>query len=149
MKCINCFHIKTQVANTRPKQNNPQVWRRRTCPRCQTTFTTYERPSLDDRLVLDHDGHSQPFNLGRLIISISRSFQHNSNAAKYDSLYLAETIESTLLLSGKPLSTDDIAAATHLALKRYDPVAAIQYAAQHDLVTATRRPGRPSTTCGL
>lgn len=87
-----------------------------------------------------------PFNIGRLTISIARSFQHNLHAARYDSLRLAETIEATLLKSGTPLSADDIAAVTHATIKRYDPVAAVQYAAQHDLLTTARRPGRPSIT---
>jgi hypothetical protein len=42
-------------------------------------------------------------------------------------------------------SIDDIAAITHTVLKAYDPMAALQYAAQHRLITTKRRPGRPST----
>lgn len=145
MKCINCFHIKTKVVNSRP-HTKPSVWRRRTCPQCLVTFTTYERPSLDEQQILGHDGQTTPFNIGRLIVSISRSFQHNKHAAQYDSLHLAETIEAQLIATGKPLSVDDVAALTHATIKQYDPVAAIQYAAQHDLVTTARRPGRPSVT---
>ena len=89
-----------------------------------------------------------PFNIGRLTISIARSFQHNLHAARYDSLRIAETVEAKLLTSGTSLSADDIAAVAHATLKHYDPVAAVQYAAQHDLVTTTRRPGRPSVTYG-
>ena len=147
MKCINCFHVKTHVTNSRP-HSKPSVWRRRTCPKCQTTFTTYERPSLDEQPILAHDGQTMPFNIGRLTISIARSFQHNLHAARYDSLRLAETVEAKLLTSGTSLSADDIAAVAHATLKHYDPVAAVQYAAQHDLVTTTRRPGRPSVTYG-
>ena len=108
MKCINCFHVKTHVTNSRP-HSKPSVWRRRTCPKCQTTFTTYERPSLDEQPILVHDGQTMPFNIGRLTISIARSFQHNLHAARYDSLRLAETVEAKLLTSGTSLSADDIA----------------------------------------
>ena len=44
------------------------------------------------------------------------------------------------------LSTADIAHTTHQILKRYDPVAALQYGARHGMVTSLRRRGRPSTT---
>lgn len=145
MICINCFHVKTTVANSRPHKK-PLVWRRRHCQRCAITFTTYEKPSLDDHQILDQAGNKQPFNLGRLIISISSSFGHDPVRAKIDSLHLAETIEAKLIAYGKDLSTDDITATTHDTLKHYDPVAAVQYAAQHDLVTLKRRPGRPSTS---
>lgn len=144
MICINCFHDKTQVANSRRHKNNPAVWRRRTCPKCQVRFTTYERPSLDDQLVLDRRNQPIPFNIGKLTISVARSFQHNKQSADNDSYFLAQTIESKLIIHGKSPSVDDIAAITHETLKQFDPIAAIQYAAQHDLITLNRRPGRPS-----
>lgn len=42
------------------------------------------------------------------------------------------------------IPVDAIAKETHIVLSRYDPVAAIQYAAQHKLLISKRRPGRPS-----
>ena len=143
MICINCFHAKTSVANSRPLQR-PAVWRRRRCHNCDTVFTTYERPSLEDQLVLGPDKKSSPFSIGKLTISIARSFQHDKQLADTSSFHLAQTVEVKLLMEGKQLSTDDIAALTHATLKQFDPIAAVQYAAQHDLVTLKRRPGRPS-----
>lgn len=148
MICVNCFHVKTKVYNSRPHKK-PAVWRRRQCLNCLAVFTTYERPALDDQMILARDGSKHPYSIGKLIVSISRSFSHNSHSAQFDSLHLAETVETTLLTSGKELSADDIAAITHQTLKQFDPVAAIQYAAQHDLITTKRRPGRPSTTYDL
>lgn len=115
------------------------------CEQCGTVFTTYEQPSLEDRPILNHQRINHPFNIGKLTISIARSFQHNKDVADFDSLYLAQTVAEQLLLEAKPLSIDDIAAATHNVLRKYDPVAALQYAAQHDLITMRRRAGRPST----
>lgn len=143
MICINCFHAKTQVTNSRPHKQ-PAVWRRRRCSNCKTVFTTYERPSLDGQLILGGDQTPHPFNIGKLLTSIARSFQHNKQAADYDSYFLAQTIETRLLMSKRQLSSDDISALTHDTLKKFDPVAAVQYAAQHDLITLRRRPGRPS-----
>lgn len=148
MICINCFHNKTQVSNSRRHKNSPAVWRRRTCTNCQTVFTTYERPSLDDQLILQHNNQSSPFNIGKLTSSIARSFQHDKQAADFHSYHIAQTIETKLLIRGKQLSVDDIAAITHDTLKQFDPIAALQYAAQHDLVTLKRRPGRPSVSFG-
>lgn len=144
MICINCFHNKTKVTNSRPHKLNPAVWRRRQCPKCQTIFTTYERPALEDKLILGHDRKSTPFSIGKLTVSIAKSFLHDKEAADQHSYFLAQTIETKLLLMAKELSVDDIASVAHQTLKEFDPVSAIQYAAQHDLVTQTRRPGRPS-----
>ena len=143
MICINCFHAKTKVTNSR-RHKQPSVWRRRHCQQCQVTYTTYERPSLDEQPVLGYDQQTRPFNIGKLTISIASSFRHNKTAADNDSYFLAQTIETKLLMQGKEISVDDIATLTHATLQQFDPIAAVQYAAQHDLVTLKRRPGRPS-----
>lgn len=146
MICINCFHVKTRVTNSRPHKKRPGVWRRRSCPHCGTVFTTYETGALEQTTVRQHDGTVTEFNLGRLVQSIGRSFLHDKHAARYDSLELARTVELTLLTEQSQPSNDDIAAITHTVLKRYDQLAALQYAAQHDLVTTLRRRGRPAVS---
>lgn len=90
-----------------------------------------------------------PFNLGKLILSISHSFQHNTQAAQYDSLNLAQTVQQRLMQTytdSQHITSQNIAHMVHQVLHRYDPVAALQYAAQHQLIVSRRRVGRPSTT---
>lgn len=146
MFCVNCFHKTTYVANSRPHKKTPSVWRRRTCPSCHSVFTTIEQPSLaENKLISLPDGKNAVFNLGRLIISISRSFSHDEHKAKYDSLWLAQTVQDTLSTEYAVITPEDITAVTHHVLKRFDELAAVQYAARHRLITSTRRRrGRPS-----
>lgn len=146
MFCINCFHAKTSVTNSRPHKKQPSIWRRRACANCGTLFTTYERPSLADNTPIHlPSGGTDTFNLGRLIISIAASFSHNQKEGTYSALWLAMTVEDTLSSQRTSLSPDDIAATTHHVLRQFDELAAIQYAAQHQLISSTRqRRGRPS-----
>jgi transcriptional repressor NrdR len=146
MFCINCFHESTQVINTRKRSKQPQIWRRRKCSNCDKAFTTYERPSLaDNKVVYLNDGKSEKFNLGKLIISISDSFSHAPAEAKYESLWLAQSVEDLLSTEHTTLTPEDIGAVTHSVLKRYDELAAVQYAAKHQLISSTRQKrGRPS-----
>ncbi|MDB5168261.1 MAG: hypothetical protein JWO55_519 [Candidatus Saccharibacteria bacterium] len=145
MFCINCFHKNTSVANSRPNKKQPQVWRRRTCSQCQSTFTTYERPSLADNKPIDlSDGSTDTFNLGKLILSISKAFTHSPDGAQYNALWLAQTVEDTLSIERQTITPEDIAATTHQTLKKFDELAAVQYAAQHQLISSTRKRGRPS-----
>ena len=144
MICINCFHEKTRVTNSRQHKKHPSVWRRRTCERCQAIFTTKELPAAENLQVLQKDKSSSQFNLGKLIISIGRSFQHNKELADQHSYDLALTVQEILIIQTKHPSTDDISAATHAVLKRFDQMAALQYAAQHNLITHRKRPGRPA-----
>lgn len=146
MFCINCFHSDTKVSNTRPHKKQPNVWRRRRCPNCGILFTTYERPSLaDNKKIILPTSKTEAFNLGKLIQSIAKAFAHSPHHAQYSSLWLAMSVEDTLSTQRETITTEDIAAITHDILKRYDPLAAMQYAAQHKLIVSSRqRRGRPS-----
>lgn len=133
------------MTNSRPHKKQPSIWRRRKCPNCSTLFTTYERPSLTDnkKISLGND-KEEIFNLGKLIQSIAKAFIHNQKEAEYSSLYLAMGVEDTLSTQRETITPEDIAATTHDVLKQYDHLAAMQYAAQHNLIIAARRRGRPS-----
>lgn len=145
MFCIKCFHKKTQVINSRPHKKQPSVWRRRQCPQCQTIFTTRERPSLGENTFVSlQNGTKRPFNLGKLTISIWGAFSHQPTKATYDALWLAESIEEHLSTEYAVITPEDIAAVTHQTLKRYDELAAVQYAAKHHLIVSVKRRGRPS-----
>jgi transcriptional repressor NrdR len=146
MFCVNCFYKTTAVANSRPHKKQPQIWRRRTCPKCGEIFTTYERPSLaENKRIHLPSGDIEVFNLGKLIISIHQAFSHNPAGGAVQALWLAQTVEDTLSTEHTVITPDEIAAVTHQTLKRFDEMAAMQYAIQHTLITSTRRrPGRPS-----
>ena len=150
MICVNCFHEKTKVTNSRPHKKHPGTWRRRQCESCRTIFTSYEKPALDGTVRVHYPGipreESQiSFSLSKLTLSIAGSFSHDNTARQLHSLPLAETVEQLLISQVQQPSVDDITATTHQVLKRFDELAALQYAASHGLVTATRkRRGRPS-----
>lgn len=152
MICVNCFHMKTKVTNSRPHKKSAGTWRRRQClnTACGITFTTYEKPALDESISIHYGTGSgaktkAAFSLSKLTLSIAGSFTHDPVARQLHSLPLAETVEQLLISQVKMPSADDIAATTHQVLKRFDELAALQYAAGHGLVAATRsRRGRPS-----
>lgn len=152
MICINCFHGKTKVTNSRAHKKQSGTWRRRQCESCRQLFTTYEKPALDESIKVlypgttKQDNASAGFSLSKLTLSIAASFTHDNVARQLHSLPLAETVEQLLISQNSQPSADDIAAVTHQVLKRFDELAALQYAAGHGLVEATRssRRGRPS-----
>lgn len=144
MFCINCFHPSTNVTNSRPNKKEPLVWRRRHCANCNTTFTTRERPSLADNKKVTSKDNNKEFNLGKLTLSIAKAFTHSSKDAQYNSLWLAQSVEDQLSTQRENITPEDISAITHMVLKRFDELAAVQYAAQHGLITSVRRRGRPS-----
>lgn len=144
MFCINCFYPSTQLTNSRPNKKQPLIWRRRHCSKCGATFTTTERPSLAHNQLVHTGSEVAPFNIGKLIVSLARAFQHDQSKVDTDALDLALTIQTELATELQTITSDDIAAITHQVLKRYDELAAMQYAAQHQLIASTRRRGRPA-----
>lgn len=148
MFCINCFHENTSIVNSRPHKKQPSVWRRRKCAECGAVFSTTEHPSLAENRPVDaKNGSREPFNLGQLIISINEAFSHNPLDGKKYALWLAQTVEASLSTQHpRSLSSEDIEASAHAVLKRFDEVAALQYAAKHQLIisASTKRRGRPS-----
>lgn len=145
MYCINCFHPSTHVTNSRPNKKHPLIWRRRHCAVCNHTFTTHERPSLRDNLFISlESGKTEPFNLGKLVISVAKAFTHSERDAEYNSLWLAQTVEDTISTQLKRVTPEDIAAITHQTIRQFDELAAVQYGARHQLIVNARRRGRPS-----
>lgn len=144
MISINSSNEQTRVINSRTSKKKPLVWRRRQGVISGITFTTYERPSLAENKPIQLDDDTDTFNLGRLILSIAQAFGHNKHAARYDSLWLAQTVEERLSVTPEPLTPALIANTTHDTLKRFDQLAAVQYAAKHHLISNVRRRGRPS-----
>lgn len=145
MICIYSSNEPTKVVNSRASKKAPIVWRRRQGLTSGITFTTYERPSLaENKTISLPDGTTDTFNLGRLILSIAASFSHNHHAAQYDGLWLAQTVEEQLSMQPTDLTPHAISKVTYDTLRRFDELAAIQYAAKHHLITSVRRRGRPS-----
>lgn len=150
MICIKCFHEKTHVTNSRQNKKYPTTWRRHICDQCGYSFTTYEKPAIS-LVVISQDGKKNNFSIGKLILSIARSFNHDDRLAASYSYDLANTIQDklTLLQNEHTISPQYIAKITYSILQNFDQIAALQYAAQHNLITPQRkkRRGRPSFSC--
>ena len=87
MICVNCFHEKTKVTNSRPHKKTAGTWRRRQCLKntCGITFTTYEKPALDESIAIHYGSGNDantiaPFSLSKLTLSIAASFTHDAVA---------------------------------------------------------------------
>lgn len=151
MICIYCSSSKTQVTNSRAHKKHPQTWRRRLCRKCNKVFTSYERPSCNEIVVINASGKQQNFNIGTLTISLYLAGQHDQNQALYDSYYLAQTIELEIIKHitsdhNKTIQTSKIIEISYNTLKRFDEAMALQYAIQQGYISSIRRRGRPSVS---
>lgn len=132
MVCIYC-RASTQVRNSRPQKRLNQVWRRRQCLVCDSTFTTHERVDLGGSIRVRYDtGELSPFNKDALLISIYESCRHRPTAAS-DASALTETVIASLAneISRSLLEREAIISAVLKVLKRFDKPAATMYEAYH------------------
>jgi len=66
MFCIFCKHTDTEVIETRLSEDGTTVRRRRSCPKCEKRFTTYERLEDLPILVVKRDGRRERFDRDKL-----------------------------------------------------------------------------------
>src|SRR5215212_2786055 len=70
MRCPYCGREDTQVKDSRPAEEGAAIRRRRSCPGCNSRFTTFERVQLRELTVLKSDGRRVPFDREKLARSI-------------------------------------------------------------------------------
>ncbi len=144
MNCIYCGN-DTETYNSRARARNPSVWRRRRCKTCVAQFTTLELPDYSTALAVEGvRGKIYPFSRDKLFMSLHRALGHRQDALA-SATGLTETVIGSLLRRKKAhpaglLTMREIALAAHLALKRYDTLAAHTYKAYHQ--TALRGSGK-------
>lgn len=127
MLCINCQSPKTNVLNSRPHKTQPRVWRRRSCPKCQTIVTTYEFVATADQVSVA----GNPFSVAQLCISLNRYLADNYSPD--DAFELAQTVGEAL--ARRPtVSRKDVAVTAYDILLRFNKKAALRYGLDHECV---------------
>ena len=151
MICIYCFHKDTRITNSRGHLTEASTWRRHNCPQCGRAYSSIERPVMADsyRITDESAGTDDPYSRTRISASLLAAFGHLSGTERYVAVdWLVETTEKALIANAYygALSKDELGMYVYDILKKYDPVAGVQYAAQNGLVSAIskRKRGRPS-----
>lgn len=78
MKCPFCGTSETKVIDSRLNQQGDMTRRRRSCPRCEGRFTTYERVEEVMPVVVKKDGRRESFNRQKILDGISKACQKRS-----------------------------------------------------------------------
>ena len=75
MRCPFCGHEDSQVKDSRPTEDNVSIRRRRSCPKCNARWTTFERVQLRELTVTKKDGKREPFDREKLKRSLKLALQ--------------------------------------------------------------------------
>ncbi len=78
MKCPFCSDLDTKVIDSRLNQLGDLIRRRRSCPKCEGRFTTYERVEEVMPVVIKKDGRRETFERAKIIDGIQKSCEKRS-----------------------------------------------------------------------
>jgi len=128
MRCPFCGNDDTQVKDSRPTEDNAAIRRRRSCPKCGSRFTTFERVQIREMLVVKKDGRRTPFDRDKLARSIQVAVR--KRAVDQDRIErLVTDIQRRLESSGETeVASDYIGEMVMDSLLALDPVAYIRFA---------------------
>ncbi|MCX6732064.1 MAG: transcriptional regulator NrdR [Candidatus Roizmanbacteria bacterium] len=73
MNCLFCKNADTEVIETRLVDDGVAIRRRRSCPKCQKRFTTYERAEEFPILVIKKDGKRERFNRDKVRLGLQKA----------------------------------------------------------------------------
>lgn len=128
MYCIFCKHADTEVIETRVAEDGSSVRRRRSCPKCQKRFTTYERVEELPILVIKRDGTRQRFDREKLRNGIIRACEKTTITADQIEKIIA-AVESELgQQEGTEVESRTVGTLVAKELKKLDKIAYIRFA---------------------
>jgi len=73
MRCNQCSFSDTKVIESRDVAEGESIRRRRSCPKCNNRFTTYERIERPQLVVVKHNGTRELFSRGKLLSGMYRA----------------------------------------------------------------------------
>lgn len=73
MKCSQCSFADTKVIESRDVTSGEAIRRRRSCPKCNYRFTTYERIERPQLIVIKNNGTRELFNRDKLLAGLYRA----------------------------------------------------------------------------
>lgn len=73
MRCNQCHHTDTKVIESRDVAEGESIRRRRSCPKCNNRFTTYERLERPQLIVTKHNGTRELYSRDKLLKGLYRA----------------------------------------------------------------------------
>lgn len=127
MKCPFCSNLSNRVIDKRSVLTTGEIRRRRECLHCQGRFTTYERLSNLQFLVVKKDGHKEPYNQDKLQGGIMKALEKRPAASKLEEL--VSKIERKIWKKGvSEVASRHIGKVVLAELKKVDMVAYLRFA---------------------
>ena len=142
MKCPRCSSSETEITNTRKKEQDNLVWRKRKCKQCDKTFSTLETVDEQQLRVQPRAGATkEKFDPHRLMQKLLYCLHDQRNRQK-KARHLLEDITAILHQRfDDTVSTDDIQLTVADRLAQLDARLAARYNAMRTIDETIALPG--------
>lgn len=128
MKCSQCRHTDTKVIESRDAASGDAIRRRRSCPKCNHRFTTYERVEQPQLAVVKSSGARQLFDRDKLLVGLYRACEKTSMTSIQIEGLVAD-LERDLRACGEPeIPSSKIGDLVMERLAQLDEVAYVRFA---------------------
>lgn len=128
MKCPYCEYKDTDVIETRDSEDVSVTRRRRSCPKCEKRFTTYERIEHVPLTVIKKDGKRETFDREKLRRGIWRA-SGKTTMSSTDVDRVVDEVEKELISSeNTEFPSKKIGELVAKRLKKIDKIAYIRFA---------------------
>ena len=128
MNCLFCKNNDTEVIETRLVDDGVAIRRRRSCPKCQKRFTTYERAEEFPILVIKKDGKRERFNRDKVRLGLQKACEKTVVTASQIEDMISKIEQE--LKQGDTMETESSVIGSLIAkqLKKVDKIAYIRFA---------------------
>lgn len=128
MKCSQCNYIDTKVIESRDVADGESIRRRRSCPKCNFRFTTYERIERPQVIVIKHSGTRELFNREKLMGGLYRACE-KTTVSNVQIEQIASNIEAKIYALGEAeVSSSQIGQVVMDELRDVNEVAYVRFA---------------------
>lgn len=126
MYCPYCRSTQSSVIDKRSVKGTGEIRRRRECLKCKRRYTTYERASAVELLVIKRDGRRQPFDIDKLRGGLERCLEKRPGLANLDAIVIK--LERKIRSKDRAEVESKVIGREVLGeLKKLDPVAYLRF----------------------
>ena len=127
MFCIFCQNHNTEVIETRVSEDGATIRRRRSCPKCDKRFTTYERVEELPIMVIKRDKTRERFDREKLRSGIIKSCEKTTVTAEKIDKIINEVERELKEKDTTEIESKTIGSLAAKRLKKIDKVAYIRF----------------------
>lgn len=128
MNCLFCKNADTEVIETRLVDEGVAIRRRRSCPKCQKRFTTYERAEEFPILVIKKDGKRERFDRDKVRLGLQKACEKTVVTAAQIESMIAHIEQELKQRDTAEADSAIIGALIAKQLKAVDKIAYIRFA---------------------